>query len=576
MFKINLPFKLSKMMLLVICLLALIVGRSYFHAGLPQTHDGNNHLARFANYKIAFKEGQIPPRLAPNLMNHYTYPVFNYNYPLANLLSLPFSALKIPYETTFKLIALAFLFLGGVGVVRLIESVFAYQKLLKQKNQALSQWSIIFGLGIYYSAVYLSNLILIRGNIGEIMAYGLWPWMLTSVLSQPKFNLSNICLWTSWWLVHNIMAVFGWPILILVAILKHGRQLIVWKKFLALGLVSLLLSLWFWLPALAELNLVSAGHSQIVSDAPKHLLSLGQVFFGTTQFGFSRVGGVDDLSFSLGTIQVVVLVLSLAGLINLTFAKLKGLSSSRQTNSKCPKTAIAWQILLALCIALIFVQLTTSQHLWSLIKPWQLIQFPWRLSFFIPPFVVILAVFVWQAINSKWLKMFLVLVLIYQLLGIVNFKPESIVHQPNSYWDAFPESSTTSNEDKPLGFKYLLIADWQPAPFITGGEGQATIRFWNGTRHSYQLGLVTDATIIEPVMMFAGWQTRVNGQLIEHVDSDDIQGRLAFKLPSGEYQVETRFTQQTPARITGNTISLLTALGVLIYLTFKTDATFSS
>jgi len=71
--------------------LAAISCRHFLNQGVPVTHDGHNHLVRFANYKIAVRELHFPPRLAPNLVNGYGYPVFNYNYPLANLISLPFS-----------------------------------------------------------------------------------------------------------------------------------------------------------------------------------------------------------------------------------------------------------------------------------------------------------------------------------------------------------------------------------------------------------------------------------------------------------------------------------------------------
>ncbi len=44
----------------IIIILTLIIIKPYFHAGFPYTHDGENHLARFANYKVAVREGQIP------------------------------------------------------------------------------------------------------------------------------------------------------------------------------------------------------------------------------------------------------------------------------------------------------------------------------------------------------------------------------------------------------------------------------------------------------------------------------------------------------------------------------------
>ena len=554
--KVNL--KLSKWLWVIICLMTLTAGSSYLQTGLPQTHDGSNHLARFANYKIAFKEGQIPPRIAPNLMNRYTYPVFNYNYPLANLLSLSFSALKISYEITFKLLGLSFLFLGGVGVVKLIEVIYQLHNQKKPNQIKTNNWGFIFGLGIYYSAVYLFNLIVVRGNIGEIMAYGLWPWMLVSVLTPPKLNLKSILLWTSWWLVHNIMAVFGWPILVIVAFLKHGKNIKVLKDYLLLGIVSLLLSIWFWLPALAELSLVSAGHSQIVSDSPKHLLNISQVLAGTLEYGYSRVGQIDDLSFNLGLIQIIVLVLSMALIL-----------SKLIKNQKFEVSDLISLLLLLIVGALVVFQLQLTKIFWIVLKPLQLMQFPWRLSFFILPLLSVLAVFVWQVINGKWLKMLLMLVLLIQFTQMIGFKPSAIMHQPNSYWDAFPESTTTNNENKPQEFEYLLIGDWQPSPYIVNGDGSSSVKFWSGSKHAYDLQLTTPAIIIEPVMLFAGWKTTVNGNEVAYFDSDEVQGRLAYQLPAGEYQVESRFTQRTWPRILGNSLSLLTAIGLLIYIRFK-------
>jgi hypothetical protein len=145
--------------------LTLISCRCFFHLGVPVTHDGNNHLVRFANYKIALRELQIPPRLAPNLLNAYGYPVFNYNYPLANILSLPFSILDISYEFTFKTINIAFVFLAFFGA----------NLFLKSKN--FSKISRFFALLVFALNPYLLSNLVFRGNIGEVMAWGILPWI---------------------------------------------------------------------------------------------------------------------------------------------------------------------------------------------------------------------------------------------------------------------------------------------------------------------------------------------------------------------------------------------------------------
>jgi len=70
-------------------ILTLVIYQDLLKPGLPFTHDSQNHLMRIANYTIALREGQLPPRWAPNLNNRFGYPVFNFNYPLPNILTQP-------------------------------------------------------------------------------------------------------------------------------------------------------------------------------------------------------------------------------------------------------------------------------------------------------------------------------------------------------------------------------------------------------------------------------------------------------------------------------------------------------
>ena len=84
------------------------------------------------------------------------------------------------------------------------------------------------------------------------------------------------------------------------------------------------------------------------------------------------------------------------------------------------------------------------------------------------------------------------------------------------------------------------------------------------------------STIVEPTMRYLGWQTKVrsitdsgkNQHDITYTDSDNIQGRIAYKLVPGLYEVTTSFTQWTPARMVGNAISSLSLLGIIGYTIF--------
>ncbi len=75
--------------------------------------------------------------------------------------------------------------------------------------------------------------------------------------------------------------------------------------------------------------------------------------------------------------------------------------------------------------------------------------------------------------------------------------------------------------------------------------------------------------IVEHTAYFPGWQTKANGQLVDiNYQDSQFPGFISFKLPPGDYQIETIFTQKTPARIIGNSLSLV-GLVATIFLWLK-------
>ncbi len=56
---------MKKFLRIILALTLVVFILPMFHSGFPFTHDGENHLARIANYAVALKQGQFPPRWAP-------------------------------------------------------------------------------------------------------------------------------------------------------------------------------------------------------------------------------------------------------------------------------------------------------------------------------------------------------------------------------------------------------------------------------------------------------------------------------------------------------------------------------
>jgi len=390
----------------LIIFLTFVLIKPYLQAGFPYTHDGENHLARFANYKVAVKEGQIPPRFAPNLMNHYGYPVFNYNYPLANIISLPFSFLKINYETTFKILASGFIFIGLWGIYHWLEKLES------------SLGGRMLGVTLYALSPFLWSTILFRGNIGEIMALGLFPWLLWLIEKSKIKDLKifDVILIAAFLISHNIAVLFGLPLLVIYSLFRVGKERRVYRK---LGLVlggAIALTLWFWLPAVAEKNLVTVGEVSLVNNFDKHFPTFRQLFFSPLKFGFSYLGKIDSFSFGIGLAQTLVFIISSIFTLKLIIQK-----------RRLHKTFI---LVLIASFLLILFQLKETAFLWRIIPLASFIQFPWRLGLFLSVSLAGLGALLWKYLNKKT-KLLIWVAIFIQLINFVKARPADYFHKNN-------------------------------------------------------------------------------------------------------------------------------------------------
>jgi hypothetical protein len=547
--------------LLLSSLLLCTVGKVFFHSGFPYTHDGENHLARFANYALAIREGQFPPRLAPNLLNHFTYPVFNYNYPLANILSLPGSVLKINYEVTFKIIALTAIISLGIGVDLWLAST---------GFSSSARWLSLAGL---FSTPFLINTIWFRGNIGELSALALIPWVFWLI---EKWRTSLKISWQNLFflgltlvavaLAHNIGAIMIFPTVLGYAALRLKS----WQKWISFTLVwlwAILATLWFWLPALMEKSLIVLDQAKFFQEYARHFATWSELFFAPLQFGFSVPGSVDTLSFNLGLVTTISIIL--VGL-KLTAEHLI-LRQIKKNNTDDGAILIA--VLTVCCLGLIWLETSSSWWFWQFFKPLSYVQFPWRLTLLITILVLPLTASLldWaKQTQQRWLKLTLGLVVILSWWPVSQLKAVDYFHRTNQDYEAFSQTTSTLNENLPKQFTYQNIAEWQPTPQLLSGSGTISVQKWRGSHRFYTLDLTESATIVEPSIIFAGFETTANHQKVEYVDNDVVKGRLAYVLPQGHYLIETKFTQNTWPRIIGNSLSIMAFLGAGVWLWLQT------
>jgi hypothetical protein len=547
-------------------LLTALITRVYLSAGVPVTHDGENHLARFANYKVALREGQLPPRFAPNLYHRLGYPVFNYNYPLANILSVPFSLIKLSYPLIFKILMTASL-IGAVSGLW----VWLTQYKMGLVPKLLATTAFITSPYIFQSVIY-------RGSIGEIMATALLVWILvwieylrtvqtnskiTVLRDQLIFSFPTIVgvlLFATFFLSHNVMVLFGTPVLTLYALWRLGvtQKL---TSFICSIILGICLSLWFWLPALLEQSAVVVGSSSLSQQYQSHFPTFQQLLSTQLQFGFSYLGSIDSFSYALGIGQWFILVCSL-GLLVATLKKggLKAVQKNPAPAYMFGATALS-----------LFLQLQITQDIWQAIPVARFIQFPWRLGLFSAIGITFLTAWVVKE-HIRWQIGLLVIFFIFQAFTLLKLQPVGYVNKERVEYELFDQSTTTSNENLPKDFTLTEFPNWSPAPSIENGTASASVKFWTGTRRSYSINATTPVTVIEPTMYFPGWRTTAvqSGenveQTLEYINSETIKGRIAYQLEPGNYTITTTFTESTTPRLIGDAVSIFTLLLISLHL----------
>ncbi|MFZ1721813.1 MAG: hypothetical protein WAU07_04895 [Microgenomates group bacterium] len=545
----------------ILVITSLLVCSIYFQPNIPYTHDGENHLARFANYYIAVKEDQIPPRWAPNLMNRYGYPVFNYNYPLANIISIPLRELNISYENIFRLITVISILSGAIGTYYWV------------KTLNFSFGAALLSAIAWISAPYITNLLVFRGTIGETIALSLVPWLIAvsvKLLQFKKIKGANsskliafglgILLWSMLFLSHNLTVLIATPVILLLIFLtarKNEKVAIYNASYTLLGLVLCLsvgFSLWFWLPAVFEIDAVVLSAASNNQEFSSHFVSISQILFAPISFGYSRAGSVDDMSFAVGSTQLTGLLLGLLAII---------------FNSKKIPFYTKNVVTGILCISalLLFLQFEVSSFFWK-IPMLRYVQFPWRLSGILVTILAPVFAFGFDSSKNIW-KVAVITVVAIQLLTAVTISPADTFSKTDIDYESFSQSTSTQNENLPKDFTYQNIADWKPAPTIENGSGIVEVLKWSGSEHSYNIVLNSNAIIVEPTAWFPGWQTTVNGSQISHDAKDIKDGRLAYSLSAGNYQVHSKFTQRTPARVLGNAVFVGTSfltIGIALWI----------
>ena len=521
-----------KKYLFIILVLSLLALWPFFKKGYFETHDGDWMIIRLSAFHQTLTAGQFPVRFVDRLNNNFGYPVFNFLYPL------PFYFAEIP-----KL--LGFNFQGSIKIVTVAVTLGSTLAMYWALSQKFKKEASFAGAITYLFAPYRFVDLYVRGSFGENVAFLFIPLVLGLILKLADGNKLFLPILsfaiTGLVLSHNVMAVLFLPVLFVIGlILTEKSRLNIFLGFLG----GVAISLFYWLPALYDLNFVK--FSQIkISEITDHLTTFNRLIIPSWGFG-PLPQGLESFSPQIGLAAIAIFISAVAFRI---FENKKNLF-------------IDFFLILFLLSAILM--LNVSEPFWNLVPLVDVIQFPWRLLSLVVFASAMLTAYVIGKNNKRHIVA-LIIILAAVISTVVYTKPKAFVERHDSFYSTNEGTTTVRDEYMPI---WVLEKPEQRALQKIEVEAPAEIvsSDINPAKYQAQIRTPNEIDVKVNTIYFPGWQVDVDGTR-QTIDYQNKHGLITFSLPKGRHEVIIKYGK-TPVHLASEILSLLALVGAGGYFFF--------
>ena len=315
--------------------------------------------------------------------------------------------------------------------------------------------------------------------------------------------------------------------------------------------ISFAIGAYFFIPAVFETHYTTIDGVAISHQFDDHYPSFNQLILSPWGHAYSEVGPKDGMSFEISRIIFILVIIYLFYQVH-DFIK----------NRKIQPLSFS---LLLVYFASIYLMTSSSLWFWNIFSFLKQMQFPWRLLFIPVISGSILSTFLFNKFNSRLL---IIACITLSLVFAYRYSiPQGYLNQPDIMYLEFPFSSSLNHEQLSRDFHYDKNSEYKQQLKDLAGYAHFDINTWKTAYHHYQVESTQSAHIVEHVMYFPGWKTFANDKPSDIIyDHPDYPGIITFKLPAGSHTIITKFTNDTPARRLGNSISLLTLITITLIL----------
>lgn len=551
---------------ILIWIILLVILFPILKPGFFSVHD-ETHIVDVYEMLRSLQVGGFPPRFIPDVNFGAGHPYFNFYY------HLPFYITSLLHFAGFSMVD-SFKYMMGISVV-----IAAWGFYFFLRNH-VSKLSATIGTLIFLLSPYFAVDLYVRGAFGELFIFAFLPWcayFLRKYLDGKKLiflGLSGLLIGLLS-ISHNILLPFAYIILFGYGLTNLFAQNAKPKEFLKLIFPFLLgigLASYYLLPAFFEIGYISSYEQLNIAD---HFPFIKQLIIPHWGYSVSIWGPLDDISFNIGTVNLIMLIL---GVIYFKFAQ---------------KTQ---RIFLTFFFSVFFVAviLTNNRTLpfWESVNFLKLVQFPWRMLIFTTISTAFIAGFTVEIILNKVDKkiggLFLTgLLTLLSVLNLWHYHPsESKDASDEEYLIRYFADRTLEGNGKRgyLSEEYLNFTEdfipptiWQskrpdrifdPVTFATPSGNLKYEE--NGLGFDINYETPVDSEIVVAKTYFPGWQALENGKPLALKPYSEY-GIMAIPVKTGSGEIQLKF-ENTPVRSAANIISAVSAgfiLVLLIYPIFK-------
>lgn len=510
-----------------------------FHSGLPVTHDGQDHVARIANFYQNLKEGNIIPRWAGNLNWGYGHPILMFLYPLPSYSASFFHFLGFSLVDSLKILFGLSFILSGLAMFLWVKEFLGTQE-------------GIVAAFLYTFAPYRFIDFYVRGAIGEHVAFIFPPLILYFILKlskkiQKKHLIGCTLSLSGLILSHNAMSLMFIPIVFLYSLFFLVHSEFKMKFFLCCVFVFLIgfaLSSFFWMPAFLEgkytlRDKVTAG-GYMTSFVP----------FSSFIYSIWNYGGTGQFSVQVGIVHWIFLF--------------TGLFLSYYRKNK--KIILLSSAIFLLFWLTIFLMIPLSNPVWNTITTLQKFQFPWR---FLSVIVFLTSVMGAFTIFFFPRKIKLILVVITVVLLIIFNKDywhaKGYLEKPENFYTGVYFGTTDTGESAPIWSIRFMEKTPKDRIEVISGEASIKTLVRKTNRHSYQINTSGVSRIRENTLFFPGWKVYIDGKQTDIQFQDPMnRGLMTFFVEKGLHNVDVVF-RETKLRLISNLISVFSFIMVMSF-----------